>query len=88
METVFSAYDQVWVITHKNMYDIDKIYIDKEEAEQMCRKQNQAYNDYFVLNKKDNYYVVKCLDDAIDLIKESINDDKNEEAYFNDTYVD
>ena len=88
METVFSAYDKVWVITHKGMYDIDKIYIDKEEAEQACRKQNQNYNDYFTHNKKDNYYIVKSLDDTIDIIKESIDDDRNEEVYFNDTLKD
>ena len=66
-----SSYD-VWVIVHKEIYDIDEIYMNKQEAEQVCKIRNENYNDYFIHNKKVNFYVVSSLSDAIYMIKDNI----------------
>jgi hypothetical protein len=68
MEKGISTQD-VWVVTYNGMYNLSKIYLDKNEAEEEARENNESY--YKICNKKENKYVVKSLADAIDMINES-----------------
>lgn len=81
----------IWVVFKYGDYDIDKVYLNKTDAEKAAELQTKEYYDYYRnVNKNmtdkeyDDYYKQEhknrtwnamSLYDAIDLIKEYINDD-------------
>lgn len=86
-EKGLSAYTQVWVIGT----DVDRVYIDKKEAEDEADKMNKSYYEYYrklQKNMTDEQFTeyfknlvpfkkVMSLKDAIDLIKEEVRDEYN-----------
>ena len=69
MKTVFSSLE-VWAISYNGIYDISKIYLNKEDAEKEAAEQNKLARK--ILRKDDSYvrYFVKSLDDVMEDIKQ------------------
>jgi hypothetical protein len=81
----------VWVVFKYSDYEIDKVYLNKADAEKAAELKTKEYYDYYRgINKNmtdkeyDDYHKqqhthrtweVKSLYDAIDLIREYIHDD-------------
>lgn len=89
MKKVFSAYDDVWVVVYRGMYDVDEIYLDKAKAEEAARISNEEYSKMNrtmlpVFDMERNKYVVKSLYDAIEAIKESVRDSAREAEYYDE----
>ena len=72
-ESKLSAYTDVWVVIKYGDYDIGEVYLDKNEAELACVKRNEELKQFAYLKSK---CVVKSLDDAIEIIKDSVRDDE------------
>ena len=68
-EGAISAYDGAWVVFRYGDTDIDKIYLNKEEANLECIKANEEYEEHF---RNEGKFKVKTLDEAIDQIKDYI----------------
>ena len=74
-ESSYSAYSDVWVVIKQGDTDIDRIYLDKSEAEKACAKRQEELKSYpYLVNFK---YVVVSLDDAITMIKDEVRDESS-----------
>ena len=71
-ESKLSVYKDVWAIIKYDDFEIHEVYLKKEEAELDCIKKNEELEK---LSHIKHRYEVKSLDDAIDIIKDSVRGD-------------
>jgi len=76
------SYDKVWVVMRYGDTDLYKIYLDIEEAKKVCEFKQTEHDKHF--SKSKNKYTVLNLYDAIDWIKEALDNQKNMEKYYNE----
>jgi hypothetical protein len=75
----YSAYNDVWVVIKQGDTDIDKIYLDKSEAENDLIKRQEELKSFTSL--KNLKYVVVSLDDAISMIIDAVKDQDSFDRY-------
>lgn len=76
-----SVYTEVWVVIKYGDSDINEVYLNKDEAIIDCSKKNEVMKLFIHINNK---YEVKTLDEAIDIIKDSVRD--SESSWGNEDY--
>lgn len=80
-DTLGVNYDKVWVVMKYGDTSIYKIFLNKEDAEKVREFKQEEYDRHFQENK--NKYKVLNLDDAIDYVKDAINDMRDWEDSYN-----
>jgi len=75
----YSAYSDVWVVIKQGDTDINKIYLDKSEADRDLIKRQEELKSFTTL--KNLKYVVVSLDDAILMIIDAIRDQDSFDRY-------
>jgi len=76
-----SSYD-VWVVARPGISDIDKIYLNKDEAILIAARLNDSLFPVFGI-KRIPYQVVS-LYDAIEMIKDDVRDSESMREYYNE----
>ena len=69
-EAKYNAYN-VWVVFRYGDYDINDIFLTKEEAEKSCKFKNNEYKEHF---REEGRNKVETLDNDIDYIKDYTRD--------------